>query len=117
MVTIHTYREFDNSYDIIGDIGRYSDDQLGIQYEFATQMRLPDVSTGAGEVKLLPAPKAPKTGKLPGKTIDPATGEEVGRFIVDPKGNTMIEPVGGSTVPAGKGGIDTHTLYSNGSNY
>ena len=45
-----TYREFDNSYDIIGDIGRYSDDQLGIQYEFATQMRLPDVSTGAGEV-------------------------------------------------------------------
>ncbi len=46
-----TYREFDNSYDIIGDIGRYSDDQLGIQYEFATQMRLPDVSTGVSELK------------------------------------------------------------------
>lgn len=29
----------------------------------------------------------------------------------------MIEPVGGNTVPAGKGGIDTHTLYPNGSNY
>jgi hypothetical protein len=41
----------------------------------------------------------------------------VGRFIVDPKGNVMIEPVGGRTVPAGRGGIDTHTTYPNGSNY
>ncbi len=48
-----TYREFDNSYDIIGDIGKYSDDQLGIQYEFATQMRLPDVSTGVSEVETI----------------------------------------------------------------
>ncbi len=30
-------------------------------------------------------------GRTPGPTIDRATGEEVGRFIVDPKGNTMIE--------------------------
>lgn len=29
----------------------------------------------------------------------------------------MIEPVGGSTVSAGRNGIDTHTLYPNGSNY
>jgi hypothetical protein len=29
----------------------------------------------------------------------------------------MIEPVGGRTVSAGKGGVDTHTLYPNGSNY
>jgi len=50
-------------------------------------------------------------------TIDPRTGQPVGRFIGDSKGNIMIEPVGGKTVPAGKGGIDTHTLYPNGSNY
>ena len=29
----------------------------------------------------------------------------------------MIEPVGGSTVSAGRNGVDTHTLYPNGSNY
>jgi hypothetical protein len=29
----------------------------------------------------------------------------------------MIQPKGGSTVPAGRGGGDTHTLYPNGSNY
>jgi RHS repeat-associated protein len=56
-------------------------------------------------------------GKPAGKTVDPLTGKEVGRFIVDPKGNTMIEPVGGKTVPAGYKGRDTHTLYPNGSNY
>lgn len=50
-------------------------------------------------------------------TIDKNTGAEVGRFIADDKGNVMIEPVGGSTVPAGRGGMDTHTLYPNGSNY
>jgi RHS repeat-associated protein len=51
------------------------------------------------------------------RTKDPLTGEPVGRFIVDPKGNTMIEPEGGSTVPAGPKGQDTHTTYPNGSNY
>lgn len=50
-------------------------------------------------------------------TVDPRTGVKVGRFIVDPDGNTMIEPEGGRTVPAGKGGVDTHTLYPNSSNY
>ncbi len=50
-------------------------------------------------------------------TIDPATGRQVGRFIGRENGSPMIEPVGGSTVPAGSGGIDTHTLYPNGSNY
>ena len=49
-------------------------------------------------------------------TKDPLTGEEVGRFIVDENGNIMIEPKGGSTV-AGHNPVDTHTLYSNGSNY
>jgi len=52
------------------------------------------------------------------KVIDPRTGHEVGRFIVDSKGNTMIEPVGGSTIAFPKpGAVDTHTLYPNGSNY
>lgn len=50
-------------------------------------------------------------------TIDQNTGREVGRFIGDEKGNLMIEPVGGKTVPAGNGGVDTHTTYPNGSNY
>jgi hypothetical protein len=56
-------------------------------------------------------------GRQPGPTVDPRTGEEVGRFIVDSRGNVMIEPVGGRTVAAGRGGVDTHTLYPNGSNY
>jgi hypothetical protein len=55
--------------------------------------------------------------RLPGRTIDAATGVAVGRFVVDPRGNAMIEPMGGRTVSAGRGGIDTHTLYPNGSNY
>lgn len=64
-----------------------------------------------------PVPK--KVGKTEGasKTVDPLTGNEVGRFISDGKGNVMIEPVGGKTVPAGRGGVDTHTTYPNGSNY
>jgi len=37
--------------------------------------------------------------------------------VVDPKGNVMIEPDGGGTVRAGRGGVDTHTLYPNRSNY
>ncbi|WP_300383915.1 polymorphic toxin-type HINT domain-containing protein, partial [Clostridium sp.] len=60
--------------------------------------------------------KKSATGDI-GPTIDKNTGSEVGRFIADDKGNIMIEPVGGSTVPAGRGGMDTHTLYPNGSNY
>jgi hypothetical protein len=56
-------------------------------------------------------------GRKPGPTVDKNTGHEVGRFIADNKGNVMIEPKGGSTVPAGRGGVDTHTLYPNGSNY
>ena len=53
-------------------------------------------------------------------TVGPATdkaGNQIGRIVVDSKGNAMIEPVGGRTVAAGKGGVDTHTLYPNGSNY
>jgi len=56
-------------------------------------------------------------GKMPGKTVDPTTGKPVQRFIVDPKGNTMIEPVGGQTKPWGSGGLDTHTTYANNSPY
>ncbi|WP_206175545.1 RHS repeat-associated core domain-containing protein [Variovorax sp. RKNM96] len=44
-------------------------------------------------------------------------GVQPGRLIGDQRGNVMIEPVGGRTVPAGPGGADTHTLYPNGSNY
>jgi RHS repeat-associated protein len=49
------------------------------------------------------------------KIIDPVIGQ-VGRISVSTKGNAMLEPVGGNTVPAGKGGVDTHTVYPNGSN-
>jgi hypothetical protein len=49
--------------------------------------------------------------------VDKRTGKEVVRFVVDDKGNVMIEPVGGKTIPAGRGGVDTHTTYPNGSNY
>ena len=38
-------------------------------------------------------------------------------MIADDHDNIMIEPVGGSTVAAGRTGVDTHTLYPNGSNY
>lgn len=53
----------------------------------------------------------------PGPVTDPATGSTIGRFIVDRRGNTMIEPVGGRTIPFGRGGTSTHTTYPNGSNY
>jgi len=52
--------------------------------------------------------------------VGPATdkaGNQIGRIVMDSKGNAMIEPVGGRTVAAAKGGVDTHTLYPNGSNY
>jgi RHS repeat-associated protein len=46
-------------------------------------------------------------------------GVPVGRFICDPMGNTLIEPVGGSTrsYPPNTNSRDTHTHYPNGSNY
>jgi len=52
-------------------------------------------------------------------TIDPVTGLPVSGFFVDPNGNTMIAPVGGNIDPVGRGykGLDTHTLYPNGSAY
>lgn len=59
---------------------------------------------------------AKDVGKLPGPATDKA-GNQIGRIVVDSKGNAMIEPVGGKTVAAGKGDVDTHTLYPNGSNY
>ncbi len=56
------------------------------------------------------------------RPTDTTTGVTIGRFIVNSNGTTMIEPVGGSTVGAGRtlpGGVrqDTHTTYPNGSNY
>jgi RHS repeat-associated protein len=59
---------------------------------------------------------AGQRGKQPGPTTDPLTGHEVGKFVGDDKGNVMIEPKGGKTVSAGKNGVDTHTVYPNGSN-
>ncbi|GAA1783696.1 hypothetical protein GCM10009712_33780 [Pseudarthrobacter sulfonivorans] len=56
-----------------------------------------------------------RQGRAARQTVDTRTGHEVGRFIVDPHGNTLIEPKGGSTPPLK--GPDTHTLYPNGSNY
>ncbi|WP_204117481.1 RHS repeat-associated core domain-containing protein [Paraburkholderia sp. C35] len=47
--------------------------------------------------------------------IDPITQAPIGRVIIDRNGNAVIEPVGGSTVSRSNG-VDTHTLYSNGSN-
>jgi hypothetical protein len=43
-------------------------------------------------------------------------GVQAGRYIADQNGNVMIEPVDGRTVAAGRNGVDTHTLYPNGSN-
>ena len=57
---------------------------------------------------------AKSVGKSPGPTVDPLTGEEVGRFIGTENGPAMIEPIGGGTVSRG---ASTHTTYSNGSNY
>ncbi|ACP25666.1 hypothetical protein NGR_c19020 [Sinorhizobium fredii NGR234] len=48
--------------------------------------------------------------------VDPRTGLPIQRYIVDPRGNIAFEPLGGSTVP-GANPVDTHTRYSNGSNY
>ncbi|AVF35279.1 hypothetical protein BV494_10170 [Rahnella sikkimica] len=52
-------------------------------------------------------------------TIDPITGQPVGRFIGDSRGNVMMEPVGGLTgpyPPNNTNSPDTHTFYDNGSN-
>lgn len=68
-------------------------------------------STNVGGSAIEGAAKA----KIPRPTIDRNTGKEVGRFIGDEKGNIMIEPKGGDTVP-GKDPVDTHTLYPNKSN-
>lgn len=65
----------------------------------------------------MPPIKSGKTSSINNKVTDPLTGNEVGRFIADDNGNIMIEPVGGKTVVAGRNGLDTHTLYPNGSNY
>jgi RHS repeat-associated protein len=63
---------------------------------------------------LLPPPTPAPTGRLPGPTIWPPNGQEVGRFIVDPKGNGLVEPKGGTTSAAGRGGDSTHTYYKSG---
>jgi RHS repeat-associated protein len=61
------------------------------------------------------ANSAEARGKLTGPTTDKA-GNQIGRIVVNPKGNAMLDPVGGKTVPAGPESRDTHTLYPNGSN-
>lgn len=69
-----------------------------------------------GEARSRLSGEASKEAQKVAPALDKA-GNEIGRISVDSKGNAMIEPVGGRTVPAGKGGVDTHTLYPNGSNY
>lgn len=64
------------------------------------------------ERKALPPAHEPR-GLLPGRPA-PVQPPEPGRFIVDPKGNVLIEPKGGST----HGSLDgtfSETRYANGS--
>jgi hypothetical protein len=82
----------------------------------ATAFTVVGIKAGGSTVKNVKEPIIPR-GKTVGPTVDSRTGSEVGRFIVDPKGNTMIEPVGGKTIPSPKNPIDTHTTYPNGANY
>ncbi|WP_457337682.1 RHS repeat domain-containing protein, partial [Rhizobacter sp. P5_C2] len=91
-------------------------------YDLSTLAPMASAALGSGMIGGgMPGPKGGSTvaggvGKLPGPATDKA-GNQIGRIIVDSKGNAMIEPNGGRTVAAGKGGVDTHTLYPNGSNY
>jgi RHS repeat-associated protein len=64
--------------------------------------------------KTIDQAKVAELRKLP---IKDRAGNDIGRFIADTRGNVMLEPAGGKTVSAGRSGIDTHTLYPNGSNY
>ncbi len=69
------------------------------------------------EPLLLPPPRQKPASQS--CTIDPTTQQPVGRFIGDSKGNIMVEPVGGRTIPYppnNPGSVDTHTLYPNNSN-
>jgi hypothetical protein len=79
------------------------------------------VSLPGGEQKV-PCPARPlgrmtPTPRTSSPTVDPLTGQRVQRFVVDSRGNIMIEPQGGMTVPWGRHGLDTHTLYPNRSAY
>ena len=77
---------------------------------------VPEATEAGATSPTLPQGRTP-AGRQPGPTVDAATGHEVRRFVVDGRGNAMIEPAGGETVPAGPSGADTHTLYPNKSNY
>jgi hypothetical protein len=57
-----------------------------------------------------------RQGRPPGPTVDPNTGERVGRFVGDGKGNNIVEPAGGETVGS-RDGIWSETRYPNGSPY
>ncbi len=56
--------------------------------------KVPELARPNKGPKRLPAGR---TGRAPGPTVDPRTGQPVGQFIVDPKGNTLIQPAGGTT--------------------
>jgi RHS repeat-associated protein len=64
----------------------------------------------------LPPGDPPPAPRVPPPTVDPNTGRPVGRFIVDPRGNTMIEPAGGQTVGSANG-VWSESRYPNGSPY
>jgi hypothetical protein len=65
------------------------------------------------------------TPSVPGPTVDPVTGQPVGRFIVSSErpdqgigAQAMVEPEGGHTYAyPDEGSPETHTTYSNWSNY
>ncbi|MGC4047567.1 MAG: hypothetical protein QM758_27550 [Armatimonas sp.] len=61
-----------------------------------------------------PLPHRPETRGLLSAPPEPVKPPEAGRFIVDPKGNVVIEPRGGTTGGNAQGSF-TITRYSNGS--
>ncbi len=69
---------------------------------------------GAGQILAHNACRAPSPGAA--ATVDARTGQPVGRFIADSRGNVMIEPQGGRTVGNPQGTF-AETRYPNGSPY
>ena len=103
-----------NSSDVVDDVADNSIKYMSPEYEGSYNFKADDLELLESGNNVV---KNHDLNTASNKVTDPLTGEEVGRFIADDRGNIMIEPVGGKTVEAGKNGVDTHTLYPNGSNY